>query len=121
VTQTVLWCVIFFIASAAASSAYLTVSEVFPIEIRATTIAFFFAVWQLIGGMFAPYVFSTLIGTGNRDLLFVGYLVGAGLMVAAAVVQAFLGVEAARKSLEEIARPLTAVRSTGVRPREINL
>ena len=117
-TQTLLWCVIFFIASAAASSAYLTVSEIFPIEIRAQVIAFFFAIWQLVGGVVAPWVFGTLIGTGERGLLFIGYLVGAGLMVGAAVVQLFFGVEAARRSLEDIARPLSAVRSTGVRPWE---
>ncbi|HEV7756093.1 MAG TPA: MFS transporter [Mycobacteriales bacterium] len=118
VTQTILWCVIFFFASAAASSAYLTVSEVFPLELRAQAIAFFFAVWQLVGGVVAPWVFGTLIGTGDRGLLFVGYLVGAGLMVLAAVIQLVFGVEAARRSLEDIARPLSAVRSTGVHPWE---
>jgi MFS family permease len=115
-TQTILWCVIFFFASAAASSAYLTVSEVFPLELRAQAIAFFFSVWQLVGGVVAPWVFGTLIGTGDRGLLFVGYLVGAGLMVLAAVVQLVFGIEAARRSLEEIARPLSAVRSTGAPP-----
>lgn len=119
VTQTVLWCVIFFIASAAASSAYLTVSEVFPVEMRAQAIALFFAVWQLVGGVVAPWVFGTLIGTGDRTALFYGYLVGAGLMVVAAVVELALGVEAARRPLESVARPLTAVRSTGVHPREL--
>jgi MFS family permease len=115
-TQTVLWCVIFFFASAAASSAYLTVSEVFPLELRAQAIAFFFAIWQLVGGVVAPWVFGTLIGTGDRDLLFIGYLVGAGLMVLAAVIQVVFGVEAARRSLEDVAPPLSAVRSTGARP-----
>jgi MFS family permease len=118
VTQTILWCVIFFFASAAASSAYLTVSEVFPLELRAQAIAFFFAVWQLVGGVVAPWVFGTLIGTGDRGALFVGYLVGAALMVAAAVTQVLFGVEAARRSLEDVARPLSAVRSTGVHPWE---
>jgi MFS family permease len=117
-TQTILWCVIFFFASAAASSAYLTVSEVFPLELRAQAIAFFFSVWQLVGGVVAPWVFGELIGTGNRGLLFIGYLVGAGLMVLAAVIQLAFGVEAARRSLEDIARPLSAVRSTGVHPWE---
>jgi MFS family permease len=117
-TQTVLWCVIFFFASAAASSAYLTVSEVFPLELRAQAIAFFFAVWQLVGGVVAPWVFGTLIGTGDRGLLFIGYLVGAGLMVLAAVIQVVFGVEAARRSLEDVARPLSAVRGTGAHPRE---
>ncbi|HEV7825799.1 MAG TPA: MFS transporter [Mycobacteriales bacterium] len=115
-TQTILWCVIFFFASAAASSAYLTVSEVFPLELRAQAIAFFFSVWQLVGGVVAPWVFGSLIGTGDRGLLFIGYLVGAGLMIAAAVIQLVFGVEAARRSLEDVARPLSAVRSTGVRP-----
>jgi MFS family permease len=117
-TQTVLWCVIFFFASAAASSAYLTVSEVFPLELRAQAIAFFFSVWQLVGGVIAPWVFGTLIGTGDRGLLFVGYLVGAGLMVGAAIIQLLFGVEAARRSLEDVARPLSAVRGTGAHPRE---
>jgi MFS family permease len=117
-TQTLLWCVIFFFASAAASSAYLTVSEVFPLELRAQAIAFFFAIWQLVGGVVAPWVFGSLIGTGDRGLLFVGYLVGAGLMVAAAVIQLVFGVEAARRSLEDVARPLSVVRGTGVRPLE---
>ena len=118
-TQTLLWCVIFFIASAAASSAYLTVSEVFPVEIRAQAIAMFFAVWQLVGGVVAPWVFGTLIGTGDRDALFIGYLIGALLMVLGGVLQALFGVEAARRSLEEVARPLSStVRATGVRPRE---
>jgi MFS family permease len=115
-TQTILWCVVFFFASAAASSAYLTVSEVFPLELRAQAIAFFFAIWQLVGGVVAPWVFGTLIGTGDRSALFTGYLVGAALMVGAAVVQLVFGVEAARKPLEEVARPLSAVGDAGVRP-----
>ena len=115
-TQTVLWCVIFFIASAAASSAYLTVSELFPIEMRAQAIAFFFAVWQLVGGVVAPFVFGTLIGTGDRGNVAIGYYVGAALMVGAGLVQWAIGVEAARRSLEDVARPLSSVprtRSTG--------
>ncbi len=114
-TQTALWCAIFFIASAAASSAYLTVSELFPIEMRAQAIAFFFAIWQLVGGVVAPWVFGTLIGTGDRGNLAIGYDVGAFLMIVAGVIEWAIGVEAARRPLEEVAAPLSVprTRSTG--------
>lgn len=106
--QTALWCAIFFFASAAASSAYLTASEVFPLEIRGLAIAIFFAVGTGTGGVLAPWLFATLIGTGSRVAVFYGYLAGAGLMlVAVAAVLAF-GVRAERKALEEISRPLSA-------------
>jgi MFS family permease len=106
--QTVCWTVIFFFASAAASSAYLTVSETFPLEIRALAIAFFYAVGTGIGGVGAPFLFGALIDTGSRMSLFAGYLLGAGLMLAAAVIGARYGVAAERKALEDVATPLSA-------------
>jgi MFS family permease len=105
-TQTLCWMVIFFFASAAASSAYLTVSETFPLEIRALAIAFFYAVGTGIGGVLAPWLFGVLIDTGSRVSVFGGYLLGAVLMILAACVQWRWGVAAERKSLEDVARPL---------------
>ena len=105
--QTVAWTVIFFFGSAAASSAYLTVSESFPLEIRALAIAFFYAVGTGIGGVGAPFLFGVLIDTGSRLSLFGGYLLGAGLMLAAAIIAARYGVDAERKPLETVARPLS--------------
>jgi MFS family permease len=109
-TQTALWVALFFFASAAASAAYLTVSEVFPMEIRAMAIALFYAVGTALGGITGPVVFGQLIGTGDRSALFVGYLAAAGLMIVAALVELALGVKAERRSLESIAAPLTAIR-----------
>src|SRR6266536_2867336 len=109
ITQTIAWMVIFFFASAAASSAYLTVSETFPLEIRALAIALFFATGTGIGGIVGPLVFGALIETGSRPSVFGGYLVGAILMIAAATVQLCFGVAAERKGLEEVARPLAFV------------
>jgi MFS family permease len=106
--QTAAWMVIFFFASAAASSAYLTVSETFPLEIRALAIAFFYAVGTGIGGVAGPWLFGALIDTGSRMSLFGGYLLGAVLMLAAAVIAAMYGVAAERKPLEAVARPLAA-------------
>jgi MFS family permease len=108
-TQTLAWTVIFFVASAAASSAYLTVSEIFPLEIRALAIAIFYSIGTLAGGVFAPMIFGAIIGSGSRGALFGGYLVGAVLMLIAAVVEAWLGVKAERQSLESIAAPLSTV------------
>ncbi|MDQ4060307.1 MAG: MFS transporter [Pseudomonadota bacterium] len=104
--QTMLWMVIFFFASAAASSAYLTVSETFPLEIRALAIAVFYAVGTGLGGVAGPWLFGALIDTGSRTSIFFGYLLGAALMLAAAVIESVWGVAAERKSLEAIARPL---------------
>ena len=103
---TVAWMVIFFFASAAASAAYLTVSETFPLEIRALAIAFFYAVGTGIGGVAGPLLFGALIETGSRMSVFAGYLLGAALMLAAAVVAARWGVAAERRPLEDVARPL---------------
>lgn len=107
VGQTAMWSVIFFFASAAASSAYLTASEVFPLEIRALAIAVFFAVGTGTGGMLAPWLFGTLIGTGSRDAVFGGYLAGAALMLLAVGAVLAYGVRAERKPLEEVSPPLT--------------
>ena len=99
---------IFFFASAAASSAYLTVSEIFPLEIRAMAIAFFFSMGTAAGGVVAPWLFGYLIGSGSRVNIFYGYLVAAILMFVAAVVEAFYGLKAERISLEELAAPLSS-------------
>jgi len=107
--QTAMWSVIFFFASAAASSAYLTASELFPLEIRALAIAIFFAVGTGTGGILAPWLFGTLIGSGSRDAVFAGYLLGAGLMLLAVGAVLAYGVRAERKSLEEVAPPLSSV------------
>ena len=106
--QTVAWMVIFFFASAAASSAYLTVSETFPLEIRALAIAFFYAIGTGIGGVAGPWLFGWLIDTGSRWSVFGGYLLGAVLMIAAAAIAARFAVAAERKPLESVSRPLAA-------------
>jgi MFS family permease len=105
---TLAWSIIFFFASAAASAAYLTVSETFPLEIRALAIAFFYAIGTGIGGVLGPWLMGVLIETGSRQSVFAGYLLGAALMVAAAIVAALWGVAAERKPLEEVARPLAS-------------
>ena len=107
--QTVLWAVLLFFASAAASAAYLTVSEVFPMEIRAMAIALFYAIGTALGGITGPVIFGRLIGTGDPGSLFIGYLVAAGLMGVAALVELIIGVRAERRSLESVAVPLTAI------------
>ncbi|KWS37616.1 MFS transporter [Pseudomonas syringae] len=105
--QAIAWMVIFFFASAAASSAYLTVAETFPLEIRALAIAVFYAFGTGLGGMIGPTLFGELIETGERSNVLIGYLIGAGLMMFAALVQSIWGAAAERKSLEEVARPLS--------------
>ena len=106
--QTLAWTVIFFFASAAASSAYLTVGETFPLEVRAVAISVFYALGTGVGGIAGPAVFGHLIQTGSRSEVLIGYLIGGGLMVGAAVVEWVLGVDAERRSLEEVAPPLSA-------------
>lgn len=106
-TQALAWTVIFFIASCAASSAYLTVSEIFPLEIRGMAIAVFYALGTFVGGVGAPLLFGVLIQTGSRTALFYGYLIGSGLMITAAIVEAKIGVRAERQSLEAITSPLS--------------
>ena len=108
-TLTLAWMVVFFFASAAASSAYLTVSEVFPLEIRALAIAFFYAIGTGIGGVAGPLLLGMLISTGSRGSVAIGYFVGAALMIGAAAVEALWGVAAERKPLEQVARPLAFV------------
>ena len=110
-TQTLLWCTVFFFATAAASAAYLTVSEIFPMEVRAQAIAIFFAVGQAAGGVVAPALFGTLIGSGEPINVFYGYLVAAGLMLIGALTEWVWGIEAAQKSLEEVSTPLSAFMS----------
>jgi MFS family permease len=106
-TQTVCWSVVFFFASAAASSAYLTISEAYPLEVRAMAISIFLAVGTGVGGVIAPALMGWLIDTGSRGTVFIGYFAAGVLIVGAAVVQAIWGVPAERLSLEAVARPLT--------------
>jgi len=107
-TQTLAWTIIFFVASAAASSAYLTVSEIFPLEIRAFAIAIFYAIGTLAGGVGAPILFGWIIATGSSDALFIGYLVAAVLMIFGAIVELWIGVAAERRPLEDVAAPLSS-------------
>jgi MFS family permease len=108
-TQTIAWMVIFFFASPAASAAYLTVSETFPLEVRALAIALFYAVGTGIGGVAGPALFGALVDSGSRNSVFAGYLLGAGLMVAAAAIAWRYCIAAERRSLESVARPLAFV------------
>ena len=105
-TQTLAWSAVFFLASAAASSAYLTVSEVFPLEMRALAISIFYAVGTGVGGFAAPALFGALIESGDRANVFAGYLFGAVLVVVAAAIAWRWAVNAERKPLEEVAPPL---------------
>jgi MFS family permease len=106
---TIAWMIVFFFASAAASSAYLTVSEIFPLELRALAIAFFYAVGTGIGGIVGPLVFGVLINTGSRGSVAIGYCIGSVLMIAAAAAEAVWGIAAERKPLETVSRPLAFV------------
>lgn len=105
-TQAICWSVIFFVASSAASAAYLTVSEIFPLEIRAVAISIFYALGTLAGGVAGPAIYGYIVGTGSRSLLFWGYIAGAVVMVIGGLAEVALGVDAERKSLEDVARPL---------------
>ena len=113
--QTVCWMVIFFFASAAASSAYLTVAETFPLEIRALAIAVFYAFGTGLGGIIGPLLFGQLIETADRGNVYFGYIVGATLMLVAGAVQARWGIASERKSLESVAAPLSTVHRDGSR------
>jgi len=106
--QTIGWMIVFFVASPAASAAYLTVSETFPIEIRALAIAIFYAIGTGLGGVAGPAVFGKLIESGSRASVFGGYLFAGVLMIAAALVAARFAVAAERKPLEQVASPLSA-------------
>jgi MFS family permease len=107
--QTALWTVNFFFASAGASAAYLTVGESFPLEVRARAIAVFYAFGTALGGIGAPVLFGALIQTGTRGNILWGYLLGAGLMLIGAAVEARIGVNAERRALEDVAAPLSKV------------
>jgi MFS family permease len=114
ITQTAAWSVIFFFASAGASAAYLTVGESFPLEMRALAIALFYAFGTGIGGIIGPALFGALIATGARGEILLGYLIGGSLMLIASAVELMLGINAERRSLEEIAVPLSQVPSPSV-------
>jgi MFS family permease len=118
ITLTVLWCVVFFFASAAASAAYLTVSEVFPLEIRALAIAFFYAVGTGLGGILGPALFGKLIASKSFLEVAVGFWIAAAWLIVAAVVVWFLAVDAEQKPLEEVAEPLSAADSDEPTARE---
>jgi MFS family permease len=105
-TQALAWSGIFFVASAAASSAYLTVSEVFPLEMRAIAISLFYAVGTALGGFVGPPLYGAMIESGSRDALFGAYALAGSLMCLAALVTAFLGVDAERRPLEQVCSPL---------------
>jgi MFS family permease len=107
-TQTVVWIVIFFFASAGASSAYLTVSETWPIEIRAEAIAVFFSIAQIFGAA-GPVIYGALIGNGSSKTgLTIGYIMGGLIMAAGGIIEIVFGVNAEGKSLEAVTKPLTA-------------
>jgi MFS family permease len=107
-TQTIAWCVIFFFASAGASAAYLTVSEVFPLEIRAMAIAFFYSIATALGGITGPLLFGILVGTGSETNTMWGYIIGAAWLLVAAVTELVVGVSAEQRSLEDVAEPLAS-------------
>ncbi len=116
-TQTIAWCVIFFFASAGASAAYLTVSEIFPLEVRAKAIAVFFSIAQGFAAI-GPIFYGHLIGDGSDPTkLAIGYLVGAVLMILGGLTEVFLGIDAEHKALESVAKPLSAVKRAGSRVR----
>ncbi|MFJ6852512.1 MFS transporter [Streptomyces sp. NPDC091271] len=116
VTMTGCWCLVLFVASAGASSAYLTVSEIFPMETRAMAIAFFYAVGTAAGGITGPLVFADLTASGVVGETVLAFCIGAALMVAAGVVAYFFAVAAEQKSLESIATPLSAEAGQGAGP-----
>jgi MFS family permease len=112
-TLTLCWCIVLFFASAGASAAYLTVSEVFPMETRALAIAVFYAIGTAAGGITGPLLFSKLVSTGKVGDTAVAFIIGAILMILGGLVEVFLGVKAERQSLESIASPLTSQEDTG--------
>jgi MFS family permease len=115
-SQTFVWVVIFFFASAGASAAYLTVSKTWPIEIRAEAIAVFFAIVQIAGAC-GPALSGALIGNGtSRTPLFIGYLIGAAIMAIGGIIEIFFGINAEGKSLEDITKPLTSVPTDATQP-----
>ncbi len=107
-TITLAWCIIFFFASAGASAAYLTVSEIFPLETRALAIAVFYAIGTGLGGIIGPSLFGKLVESGKESSLFFGYALGGIVMILGGIVEAWIGIDAEQRSLENIAKPLTA-------------
>ncbi len=107
-TQAAAWSITFFVASAAASAAYLTVGESFPLEVRALAIALFYALGTCLGGIAGPALFGALLASGSRNGIAAGYLLGAGLMIAAGAVEWAIGVPAERRPLELVAAPLSS-------------
>jgi len=99
---------VFFLASAGASAAYLTVSEIFPMETRALAIAFFYAIGTAIGGISGPLLFSKMIASGSTTQAGIAFLIGAGIMIVGGIVEIFYGVKAEQRQLEDVAKPLTA-------------
>ena len=118
-TMTACWCAVLFFASAGASSAYLTVSEVFPMETRALAIAFFYAIGTAAGGISGPLLFSHLVATGKVSDTVLAFSIGATLMILGGLAEIFLGVKAERQSLEDIAQPLTAEEGDAPRPGQL--
>jgi MFS family permease len=108
-TMTACWTAVLFLASAGASAAYLTVSEIFPLETRAMSIAFFYAVGTAVGGISGPLLFNGLVSSGKVSDTVLAFCIGAALMTAAGLVEAAIGVPAERRSLESLAAPLSAV------------
>jgi len=120
VTQTIFWCVAFFFASAGASSAYLVASESFPVELRSQAISYFFAIGQIAGAL-APVLYGSLIGDGSdRFPLTIGYFIGAVLMIGGGITAFLIGVDAERKSLEDITEPLSVVGASATKERKAN-
>ncbi|MFL5826292.1 MAG: MFS transporter [Thermoleophilaceae bacterium] len=112
-TQVLALVVTFFFASAGASAAYLTVSEIFPMETRAMAIAFFYAVGTGLGGIIGPVLYGHLLDKAHPEKLMIGFLIAAGLMIFAGIVEAVYGVRAEQRSLEDVAQPLTAREAEG--------
>ena len=116
-TMTVALCVVFFFASAGVSAAYLTVSEIFPMETRALCISVFYAIGTGLGGITGPLLFSKLVSSGSYSQAGLGFILGAAMMIIGGLVELVYGVNAEGRGLEEIARPLTVEDSPGERPR----
>jgi MFS family permease len=113
-TQAAAWSITFFVASAAASAAYLTIGEIFPLEARALAIALFYALGTCLGGIAGPALFGALLASGSRNGVAAGYLLGAMLMIGAGAVEWAIGVSAERRSLELVAAPLTSTGGRGL-------
>ncbi len=112
-TMTACWTVVLFFASAGASSAYLTVSEIFPMETRAMAIAFFYAIGTALGGITGPLLFADLTSSGKVGDTVIAFVIGASVMVAGGIIAALFAVDAEQKGLEAIAAPLTSTRPSG--------